>query len=223
MFQSRNILAQTSANPGENPVWHVTCSWGRVSHLLPSLPSRSVDVVVVDTPRAASVALGAPRADAESTHVLCRHRDELTADFMRRVLRRIERIVKNRRVRSLWYVVGTEAARGSSSVRLLGDLLPMLDNGASLTVVGPGSHQGTVFEWIDSIMPRRTSNVAVRARLYTDGQESQTLRTSMQAVATAHAQRNVPSNARDGERARSQRWFPMDARPTFGRIDLIPA
>src|SRR5262245_55578388 len=47
--------------------------------------SRSVEVFVVDTPRAANVALGVARADAESTHVLCRHRDESTPDFTRRV------------------------------------------------------------------------------------------------------------------------------------------
>jgi hypothetical protein len=152
----------------EIPVWHVICWTVGVSL---SNASRSVEVFVVDTPRAANVALGVARADAESTHVLCRHQDESTPDFTRRVLRRIDRIQRSRRVRSLWYVVGSEAARRRCPLPLLQSLLPLLESGSSLTVVGPGSHQSAVFEWIDSIMHRRT-NVTVRAQLYADAAEA---------------------------------------------------
>lgn len=133
--------------------------------------NRSVEVFVVDTPRAANVALGVARADAESTHVLCRHQDESTPDFTRRVLRRIDRIQRSRRVRSLWYVVGSEAARARNALPLLQSLLPLLESGSSLTVVGPGSHQSAVFEWIESILHRR-ANVTVRAQLYADSAEA---------------------------------------------------
>jgi hypothetical protein len=150
------------------PAWHVTC-WTRGVSLANA--HRSVEVFVVDTPRAANVALGAARADAESTHVLCRHVDESTPDFTRRVLRRIDRIQRSRRVRSLWYVVGSEAARARRPLPLLQSLLPLLEGGSSLTVVGPGSHQSAVFEWIDSLLHRR-SNVTVRAQLYADGAEA---------------------------------------------------
>jgi hypothetical protein len=161
---------QKPANPldrREIPMWHVTCWTSGVS--LP-IANRSVEVFVVDTPRAANVALGVARADAESTHVLCRHADESTPDFTRRVMRRIDRIQRSRRVRSLWYVVGPEALRGRSPLPLLQSLLPLLEGGSSLTVVGPGSHQSAVFEWIDSIMHRR-ANVTVRAQLYSDTAE----------------------------------------------------
>jgi hypothetical protein len=150
-------------------MWHVTCWTCGVS--LANAHHRSVEVFVVDTPRAANVALGVARADAESTHVLCRHPDESTPDFTRRVLRRIDRIQRSRRVRSLWYVVGSDGARARCSLPLLQSLLPMLESGSSLTVVGPGSHQSAVFEWIDSIL-RRRSNVTVRAQLYADSAEA---------------------------------------------------
>src|SRR5690349_20452636 len=76
---------------------------------------RTADVYVVDAPRAAGVALGAARAGAESTHVLCRHADESTPDFMRRVLARMTRLQRHRRVRALWYVEGSDAAARRSA------------------------------------------------------------------------------------------------------------
>jgi len=174
---------------------------------------RSVEVFVVDTPRAANVALGAARADAESTHVLCRHVDESTPDFARRVLRRIDRIQRSRRVRSLWYVVGSEAARARRPLPLLQSLLPLLESGSSLTVVGPGSHQAAVFEWIDSIL-RRRSNVTVRAQLYADSAEAP----RHAPPARAHsAQGAAPASQRATSATPLEPfvprlpWFPLDA------------
>lgn len=126
---------------------------------------------VVDAPRVASVALGSARSDAESTHVLCRHRDEAAGDFMRRIQRRIARIARSCRIRSLNYVIGAEAARGRSAVPLLAQLMSTLDTGAHLTVAGPGSHQDIVFEWMDALLQRRTNDVAVHAQLYSEGHE----------------------------------------------------
>jgi hypothetical protein len=108
--------------------------------------------------------------------VLCRHADESAADFQTRVVDRIERIRTCRRIRALWYVAGSEsvpnaAAAGVSksgrcALPLLDTLLPMLETGASLTVVGPGTHQGEVFAWLDSLIPQQRSRVTVRAQLY---------------------------------------------------------
>jgi hypothetical protein len=177
---------------------------------------RSVEVFVVDTPRAANVALGVVRADAESTHVLCRHLDESTPDFTRRVLRRIDRIQKSRRVRALWYVVGSEAARGRCSLPLLQSLLPLLEGGSSLTVVGPGSHQSAVFEWIDSIMHRR-ENVTVRAQLYADSAEAP-LHAPARARAHGAHQRSTPGTPSVEASASAPRlpWFPLDGAGSRG-------
>ena len=125
-------------------MWHVFCSG--VTVLLTPGQSGSVDVVrsivyVVDAPSVAGVALGAPRTDAESTHVLCRHEDEATPDFVHRVLRRIARIQRDRHIGSLCYVVGPEAARDGSAPPLH-SLMQGLRSGTSLTVVGPGSSAG---------------------------------------------------------------------------------
>jgi len=132
---------------------------------------RTADVYVVDAPRAAGVALGAARAGAESTHVLCRHADESTPDFMRRVLARMTRLQRHRRVRALWYVVGSDAA-ARRSAPLLASLSTLLSEGASLTVVGPGSHQSALFGWIESVMQAGRHDVVVRAQLYTEAAEA---------------------------------------------------
>lgn len=128
--------------------------------------NRSVEVFIVDSPRAAVAALGARRPGAESTHVLCRHEDEGTSDFSTRVLRRMERIQQSRGIRALWYVVGSNGGDAWRALPLLSSLLEMLGSGSSLTVVGPGAHQAVVFDWLDSLMHQRNPEVTVGVRLY---------------------------------------------------------
>lgn len=177
-----------------------------MSHTVHS--QRSVDVVVVDTPRAAGVALGTPRTDAESTHVLCRHADETPREFGARVRRRLERIRLTRCVRSLWYVVGTDVTTGGSALPLLGTLLPLLDTEATLTVVGPGSQQSLLFEGIESVLQRRPDDLTVRAELYSDTERAlprSALRPSRSATSSASV---AP---RAGHHGRHSGWFPVDA------------
>jgi hypothetical protein len=164
---------------------------------------RSVDVVVVDTPRAAGVALATPRTDAESTHVLCRHADETPSEFGARVQRRLERIRLTRCVRSLWYVVGSDVTTSADALPLLGTLLPLLDAEATLTVVGPGSRQGVLFAGIDSVLQGRPDNLTVRAELYADGE-----RTAPRSGLRARA---ASSGSRTGHHGRHGGWFPVDA------------
>jgi hypothetical protein len=128
--------------------------------------NRSVEVFIVDSPRAAAVALRARCPGAESTHVLCRHEDEATCDFSTRVLRRMARIQKSHGIRALWYVVGSDGSDAWRSLPLLSSLLEMLSSGASLTVVGPGTHQTAVFDWLDSLLHRRKPEVTVGVKLY---------------------------------------------------------
>jgi hypothetical protein len=167
-----------------------------------------VDVFVVDAPRVASVALGAARADAESTHVLCRHLEETSADFMRRTQRRIERIARTCCIRSLCYVIGPEAACGRSAVPLLVELMSLLAAGANLTVAGPESHRGVVFEWLDALRQRRV-NVSVRARLYDDGREGSVFAHRMRTAGGEPAEHTPAAGPYAGV-ARAG-WFPKDS------------
>jgi hypothetical protein len=182
--------------------------------VLPSLVTREVDVFVVDAPRVASVALGSARADAESTYVLCRHLDETSSDFMRRVQRRLERIARTCCIHSLSYIIGPEAARGRSAVPLLGQLMPMLAEGANLTVAGPGSHGKIVFEWIEALQ-RLPVAVTVRARLYDDGHEGSVFARSGHAPSlepsASHGQaERAPASRPRVSLARTGKWFPME-------------
>jgi hypothetical protein len=189
------VVAQTRSNSGKFPMWHVFCSG--VAVLFTPSQSRSVDIYVVDAPSVAGVALGTPRTDAESTHVLCRHGDEPTPDFVHRVLRRIARIQRDRHIGSLCYVVGPEAARDGSTPPLH-SLVQGLPSGTSLTVVGPGSLQGVVFSWIESILQRLHGGVTVKARLYADGVEPQLPRPQRRPHSVKPAQRPVAARTRFG-------------------------
>jgi hypothetical protein len=152
--------------------------------------------------------LGVPRADAESTHVLCRHVDETTPDFSMRVLRRIQRIQETRRVRALCYVVGAGARTTARSEQVLPALVPLLEEGSSLTVVGPSSHQSQVFECLDAAMQLGRDDLAVRAQFYSDPEprapRSSRLRPTVPPVVANARNRAVSSARHDG-------WFPMDA------------
>lgn len=147
--------------------WHTSCLKHRVP---PPPPSASVDVILLDSPHAVGLAFGAPQADAESTHLLCRHRDEAAPDFVERVARRVERIRKTRPVRSIWLVVGAGGSGRCLPAQLLSALSPALESGASLTLVGPRSDQHAVFACVDSVL-RRRGNVSVSAQLYNDDAE----------------------------------------------------
>lgn len=191
--------------------------------MLPSIHSqRSVDVVVVDTHGAAAVALGVPRTDAESTHVLCRHSDETPRDFSARVRRRIERIRQTRPVRSLWYVVGSDVVTAANgALPLLGILLPLLDAEATLTVVGPDSQQRVLFEGIDRILQRRPDDLTVRAELYADPERS----SRSSRPSRAHTGASLPpSSSRAGAaHARVGGWFPVDASGNLHAPDSVRA
>jgi hypothetical protein len=82
------------------------------------------------------------------------------------MLRRMARIQKSHGIRALWYVVGTDGSEDWRSLPLLSCLLEMLSSGSSLTVVGPGTHQATVFDWLDSLLHRRNPEVTVGVQLY---------------------------------------------------------
>jgi hypothetical protein len=177
---------------------------------------RAVDVFVVDTPRAVGTALGVPSADAESTHVLCRHTDETTPDFSTRVLKRIQRIQQNQRVRALCYVVGAESGMTRPG-HVLSALLPVLDEGSSLTVVGPRSHQSAVFACIDSAMQRGRDDLTLRAELYAEPEQ-----------ATPRPVRPQPSTPAPVAMARSRAlaaahrdgWFPREPKGALPASDI---
>jgi hypothetical protein len=146
----------------------------------------TVDVFVVDTARPSGFSFRSHRATAESTHVLCRLQHESSGQFFDRVLRRIQRITQSGKVGALWYIVGNDIESNDGmrndgmrndrmrndglgercSMPLLHSLLGLLESGSTLTVVGPGTHQRAVFEWLEALLGRNRKEVTVRARLY---------------------------------------------------------
>jgi hypothetical protein len=126
------------------------------------------EVFVVDSSPAAALALGAYRPSEESTYVLCRAAAERGPDFSQRVLKRARQIQAKRSIDSLWYVIGSKPIEPPGSIRLLEDLLPLLERGSSITLATPRSFGTVVFGWVDSLLGQRGDDVNMGVRFYPD-------------------------------------------------------
>lgn len=132
-----------------------------------SAPKLSTGIFVVDTSSpAAGLALGGYRPTEEATYVLCRTPSERRSEFADRVLRRVHRIVAQRSLGSLWYVVGSGGFDGAQL--LLQALVPLLDDGGSLTVAGPRSQSASILRSIEALLRQRAGSIDVRARFHPD-------------------------------------------------------
>jgi hypothetical protein len=128
----------------------------------------STEVFIVDSLRAAPVALDAHRPGEESTYVLCRAARELGTAFKQRVLRRATQIRSHGCISSLWYVMGKQASEPAGSVLLLQELLPLLETGARLTLASPCSQGQLVFDWLASLLGQRRTEIDMGVRFYSD-------------------------------------------------------
>jgi hypothetical protein len=136
-----------------------------------SAPKLSTGIVIVDASPAAALTLGDYRPAEEATYVLCRTRGERSSEFASRVLRRVQRIVAQRSLASVWYVVGARGFDAAGAQRLLQALVPVLDGAGSLTVAGPRSQSRTLLGWVDSLLRQRADGIDVRARFHPDAAE----------------------------------------------------
>jgi hypothetical protein len=172
--------------------------------------NRSVDVFVVDSPRAATAALQAQRPGAESTHLLCRHATETSQDFTARVLRRMARICKSSSIGALWYVVGPETLESRGSILLVNRLLAMLGADSNLHLVSPESREGAGFEWLSTLTTPQQLN-----------QPSLPAHGAGPALALARrSERELASPARSSQRATSSHALPPPHESNLPLADL---
>ncbi|MEO8184691.1 MAG: hypothetical protein ABI895_38270 [Deltaproteobacteria bacterium] len=126
------------------------------------------EVFVVDSSPAVALALGAHRPSEESTYVLCRAAVEQAPEFNQRVLKRARQIQTQRSIDSLWYVVGSRPIETSASMRLLEELLPLLERGSRITLATPRSLGNVVFGWVDALLGQRGADINMGVRFYPD-------------------------------------------------------
>lgn len=126
------------------------------------------EIFVVDSSPAAALALGAHRPSEESTYVLCRAAVEQAPEFTQRVLKRARQIQAQRSIDSLWYVIGSRPIEPSGSIRLLEELMPLLERGSRITLATPRSLGNVAFGWVDALLRQRSADINVGVRLYPD-------------------------------------------------------
>jgi hypothetical protein len=126
------------------------------------------EVFVVDSSPAAALALGTHRPSEESTYVLCRAALERGPDFAQRVLKRTRQIQLKWSIDSLWYVLGSKSIEPAGSIRLLEELLPLLERGSRITLATPRSFGTVVFSWVDALIGQRGDDVNMGVRFYPD-------------------------------------------------------
>lgn len=126
------------------------------------------EVFIVDGSPAAALAVAGHRPSQESTYVLSRAAHEGAADFKDRVLKRAARIRARQSIDSLWYVVGSAPFEPATSLRLLEELLPLLDGGCNVTLSAPRRHGRVLFSWLDELLGKSNADVSVGVRLYAE-------------------------------------------------------
>jgi hypothetical protein len=126
----------------------------------------ATEVMVIDAPEGAAVALGGYRPKHERTHLICRWPDELAPAFIRRVLKHLAKIRRGAEVAALTLVLGDPAF--SSLLPELGldfglDLASTIAPMGSLTLVGLGASQAQVVAWFELLRTVLDPSVALGA------------------------------------------------------------
>jgi hypothetical protein len=121
------------------------------------------EVMVIDAPHGASLALGAYRPRHERTHLICRWPDELSPAFVRRVLKHLNKIRRGAEVAALTLVLGGDASLSGLMPELGRDLASSVAPAGSLTLVGIGASQLQVVEWLEQLRNLVDPSVALGA------------------------------------------------------------
>jgi hypothetical protein len=124
---------------------------------LTPVSSRSVEVLLLESPEAFADALLARPPSAEQNHLIARDRNESLRRFALRAIRRLRRLLSSPdQISGISYLFGGAAADGRVRGRLLRALLAIQRRGA-LAVIGPdGSSESILgyFGTFDARLPR---------------------------------------------------------------------
>lgn len=110
---------------------------------------QKADVLVIDAPRGASLALGAFRPQHERTHLICRWPDEFAPAFASRVSRQLNKVKQGAQVAAMTLVLGGDPAFGRCLLELGPDLAAAVAPSGSLTLMGIGAAQSEVVAWFE--------------------------------------------------------------------------
>jgi hypothetical protein len=136
---------------------------------LTPVPSKSLEILLLESPEAFACALLARPPLAEQNHIIARDRDESLRKFALRALGRVRRMLRTpNQVVSISYLFGGGADDRVRS-RLLRALGLALAGRGALRVVGPRDSTDAMFGYLDALSPRLPLGSRIEARVSPTG------------------------------------------------------
>lgn len=128
----------------------------------------AAELVIIETPSAATAALGVRRPSGEVNHVLTNCGDEGAQAFARRVLRRVRTVRRSgKHISGLSYAVETKRqhAQPNTRQRLISTLIGVLEPGATFTLIAFQASPADLMDWMDALRPLAKVGVSLNVVL----------------------------------------------------------
>ena len=137
---------------------------------LTPVPSKSVEVLLLESPEAFAAALLARPPLAERNHLIARDRGESVRRFALRVLHRLRRMVATRdQISSISYLFTGDPAAASARGRLLRAISAILGRRGALRLIGPHDATGELRNYMNALGPRLPAGTRLEANLSPTG------------------------------------------------------
>jgi hypothetical protein len=122
---------------------------------LTPVPSKSVEILLLESPEAFAAALLARPPLAEQNHLIARDRGESVRRFAVRVLHRLRRMrARADQISSISYLFAGDSAAAGVRARLLRAISVMLGRRGALRLIGPRDATGDLRDYMDALGPR---------------------------------------------------------------------
>lgn len=129
----------------------------------PAAMLQKADVLVIDAPRGATLALGAYRPKHERTHLICRWPDENAAAFAGRVLQQLNKVKRGAQLAAMTLVLGGDPELGRCSAELGVHLASTIAPSGSLTLMASGASALEMVEWFELLQSVLEPSVKLEA------------------------------------------------------------
>jgi hypothetical protein len=136
---------------------------------LTPVPSRSVEVLLLESPEAFTEALLARLPGAEQNHLIARDKSETLRRFALRAIHRLRRLLASPdQISGISYLFGGDAADDRVRCRLLRALLSVQRRGA-LEVIGPRGSREDILGYLGTFGPSLPAGARLEAKISPTG------------------------------------------------------
>jgi hypothetical protein len=137
---------------------------------LTPVPSKSVEVLLLESPEAFAAALLARPPLAEQNHLIARDRGESVRRFAVRVLHRLRRMLATaHQISSISYLFSGDPAAAGVRGRLLRAISPVLGRRGALRLIGPRDAADELRHYQDMLGPRLPAGTELEANVSPTG------------------------------------------------------